>query len=419
MAAGFILKADYNSLGRIMVHEMHTEDKIDVLLLGDSHLRKAINIPLIEEYSNKKVFSASSSNQEIDTSYALLQECYTFHPELKEVYVSLDYFYTYIGDFKDRTKMNNIYNISDYLKNKKVKYDFLFNATSPKYYINHVLQFNKDKVSFNSRKIVLNLQSLITGNYWKYPYPESEDEIYLGKGCCVSYEKLDSPIIMEADIVSFEEEKISRDYINTINKIIAFCKKNNLKVTFLTIPEELFSIYSIQNYDSFASCLKEQVNNPLFEYYDFNYTKKEFLNLSISDFYDNEHQNYDGSVKTTAFFNQFISSPAEKRQNFFYNSLNEKSLAMEDLFCGIYYELSESKDSLIIYPVYNYYKNSTLSFDYYLYANTEKIPLLLNTESNIVELPESTEGLINVIIRMNDKQVLDFDYSFNTLWMKN
>lgn len=414
----FLLKGDTDSMSRIVTHEMRKTEHIDTLFLGDSQIRRSLNIPLFDELTGNENFSMATSSQNIDGSYALLQECYKYHPEIKDVYVCLNYCGNYQGDFWDRSNLKNTYAISDYLTDSKIKFDYLIHASSPKYYLNHSLRIGKNRTSGNPKNIIKTLKHRLNGTYKNFIYTDTAQDDYVGKGCFVSKKSLSKPLIKKDDELNvFNESEVSSDYTNTILKICDFCKKNNLRIMFITIPVEKYNLYSVINYDGYNKLVSDLLESLNIKYYNFNLVRNEFLSFDYTDFYDAEHLDYEGSLKFTKLFYEFIKADEESRNKYLYTSFDEMQHSSPNGIFGMMYNLSDDGKIFNFTPLTNISEVSKITYDYYIKTKENFEPLVLGTNNPCVVLPENSKGKIQIDVKYGEEKTA-FTVDFNTLWIK-
>lgn len=413
---GWAMKGNmYNSFGRATLHDLHTAEKIENLMLGDSHLYAGLDVNTLSELNNTTFLTAATASQEVDGHLVILKETFKYHPELKRVFIDVDYLNNFQGDFKDRNHLRNIYTISDNLKDKKLKVNYLLKATSPKYYLNHILIFGKNRISGNPKDIIYTVKSLLTGEYWKYKKPVSGNQSYAGNGFIPCSTVPTDTIVKASEQIYFDKSGVSKDWYKFMQKIFEFCNKNNIELCFIAVPESKFKIWDTINYTEYYNFINSYVTSNGFTYYDFNLSNN--LELFREDFYDDEHLNYPGAVKFTKCFNEFLNTEALQRGNLFYTSLENKKLSEPNTIAGFVTELSDDGKSITFKPVTNN-ENNIIEYTYKTEVNNTTNIVAEKTLVNSINLPLGSEGKINIQINLNNEYFCTFDYQFNTLWIK-
>ena len=413
---GWAMKGNmYNSFGRATLHDLHTAEKIENLLLGDCHLYSGLDVNKLTELTGETFITVATASQEVDGHLAILKETKKYHPELKRVYIDLDYLNNFVGDFKDRNHLRNIYTISDNLKDKKIKFEYLIHATSPKYYLNHILIFGKNRISGNPKEILNTIKSIINKEYWQYKPPVSGNQRYIKNGFIPSSDIPNSIIVKSYEQNYFDINTISADWYKTMELIFNFCKKIDIELSFFAVPETDFMIWDTINYNAYVDFLRNFVSENGFTYYDFNLAKN--LDLIRTDFSDDEHLNFLGADKFTDCFYTFINTPINQRNSLFYSNLQEKKLSKTNSIEGFVKEVSKDGKSVTFKPVTNK-KENIITYTCKINQNGVQTILQENSTNNIFSLPLSSYGVMNIQVYLNGTEYCNFDYTFNTQWIK-
>ena len=414
---GKLLRADYNSFARIMMKELHSDINIDVLFLGDSHIYRAINPKEYKKTTGLDCFIAAFPGQEIDATYAILQEALYYHPEIKHIFFDIDPEQLCIDDFKNRTKLKHVYACSNYLKNKKIKREFLLNANSPYYYLNSTLEIGKNKINPKPKLVLNTLKAHLNGNFKNDTYPTLKDESFEGRGFVLSYKTNTNFFSDNTDRISFTPDSVSKDFVLTFDKIYNYCVANNLKLTLLSVPESPYKIFSYTNYDTLHNYIFDLCNLYNLNYLDFNFIKTEYLTLTSDDFYDAEHVNSYGAEKITNVFNELITSNFSRK--YFYNDLNQKMDLNDDDIFGINILKNDDNKSFRIIPIGILTKESNITYNIHFENKKDSSKNIdFITSENEIKFPEHDSGKITVTCFLNDELKGSIDTTFNTRWIK-
>lgn len=324
----YLLIDDRASYTRIMLHELyHPKENIDVLFLGSSHCFHSLNPEIADNIFEAETFNAGTSLQPLDVSYALLKEADKTN-DLKEVYVELYYGITN-EIYSERTDLTAVYLVSDYMKHSVNRAAFLLNASSPDYYVNSFIlgRRNYEKL-LDFPWLFENVTFKRTPFYRTFQYVSGIGEEYLGKGF------VGSAITMENSGIycDYSEPAIVDGYVSDdskiyIKKIIDYCRKHNIKLTFYTAPMEDL-VLSVIDYDSYISQINELLEGTDVKYYDFNLCDPEILSLGAADFMDLNHLNINGAQKFTTVFSQFFTGALD--DSIFYETYSAKLDSMKD-----------------------------------------------------------------------------------------
>lgn len=326
----YLLIDDTASLTRLMMHEFYAEEKnIDILFLGSSHCYRSLNPKITDEIFQKNTFNAGSSLQGLDASYALLVEAGKGN-RLQEVYVEI--FYGISQEvFDEGEDLTATYLISDYMKYGINRFRLILNASSSEYYVNGFVlaKRNADKI-LDWEWISELLSKKHSAKYRNYEY----DYGYMGKGF------VGSDIYMTQDELSLDRkpQKITEGYISEdcrryMEKIIAYCEKNHIRLTFFTAPMQDFILMSQEGYDSYIEQVRQIVKGTSAQYVDFNLCRQDILDLQLEEYLDCHHLNTKGAEKFSRVFAEYFGGTGEN--DIFYDSYAEKKQVMPDKVMGL------------------------------------------------------------------------------------
>ena len=223
----FLLKDDANAYSRVMMHEFYNQEKIDILSCGASHTSHGMNPNVANEITGKKTFCCGTASQKIDGTYAILQEAVNRY-KLEKVLVELDFGIADKPGFKERTGLASEYIVSSYLRNPKIKLEYLLNCSAPKFYVNSfLLPIGKYKMlDLNPKKRIEKLKSIFSGAYFRYEY-YSDDSEYAGKGCVLNYDVVENGSFQNTHPEPpINVGGIPKDYTDTLKKIAELCERN-------------------------------------------------------------------------------------------------------------------------------------------------------------------------------------------------
>lgn len=311
----FFLIDDSGSLTRLMMHEFYTKEKnIDILFLGSSHCYRSLNPQITDEIFQKNTFNAGSSLQGLDASYALLVEAGREN-RLEEVYVELYYGVTK-EVYSERNDLTATYLISDYMKHGLNRAALIINAGPSHHFMNGFVlaRRNADRI-LDAGWMMEVISKKKSAEYRNYEY----DFGYEGKGFVGStiYMTQDELVLGERP-QELNEEIISEDSRNYIEKIIRYCEKKHIKLTFFSAPMHDFVLLSQDGYDVFAQQMRKLTDNTAADYVDFNLCEEGLLDLKDEDFLDMHHLNSKGAEKFSRFFAEYFKN--ENYSDVFYDS---------------------------------------------------------------------------------------------------
>lgn len=403
----FICKDDTNSYARTLFHEFYTQEKIDYLICGASHVSHGVEANIASEKFGKDVFNTGTPAQKIDGTYAILRQAVKTY-KIEKVFMEADFAIACSPAFSERDGFTSEYIVSSHIKDFGIKSDFLFHCSSPKYFLNHIIPVGKDKLmTLNPKSNLEKIKSVVTGQYFKYEYYDSSSE-YAGKGCVLDLDEIPDGGFTNTSLEKpIKVSKISDDWKNTIEKIIKLCKENDIELIFYQMPGSDFYLNEKGNYDEYNSFCRDFLNERGFKYFDFNLIHQDLFSPVDSDFYDDNHFVKKGVYKWTDLFCDFFESKYLEEnalEKYFYSSYEQKMKEIPEKIFGLYMITSSDKKSMEIIPVTNAVvespANSTnsavssgrITYDFYsIIAGEEKL-LQSSTSENVLTLPTSENG---------------------------
>ncbi|MDD6070679.1 MAG: SGNH/GDSL hydrolase family protein [Clostridiales bacterium] len=336
---------DTMTISRVMLHDLYTEEKnIDILFCGASHCQLGVDPVVMDEGFGMNTFNAGSSSQGLETTLALIKEADRYH-DLKQVYVDLDYSIV----MREIPNLESIYIISDYMKPSMRKVEYLLNATSFDYYVNSFMPLHKGRgYTANPKKIIEILQKKSSRGYRDYV---DRDSSYAGKGHIASRTVVEEGTLWSGEELQKRNFIIPAEQQENLQKIIAFCERRDIQLTFVSIPVTDFHLSQVQNYDEYVAAVQELLSEYGVPYYDFNLCNPSILPLDKDSYFnDDNHLNQDGAKVFGKVFSDFFTGQVEER-TLFMDSYEAKLAVEEPRILGILVEWEESE--LAITPLAN------------------------------------------------------------------
>ncbi|MCR5217757.1 hypothetical protein [Treponema sp.] len=411
-----ILRDDAHSYSRVMMHDLYNQQHIDYLVCGASHVSHGIDPKIVEEKLGKNLYNAGTPSQHIDGTYAILRDILNRN-KVDTVFLDIDNGIAASTPFKQRKGFKSEYIVSTYLKDSGIKYDFYKDMSLPQYYLNSFLPIGKDKlitldplVLFNKAKCIFN------GSYQNYRYngwylyKDDDDSIY--KGCVYENKFIeDSSFHDTADVPIIMDNVRAGDWDKTVDKIIALCKDTNTKLVFISIPASDFYIMGKGNYDEYYSYAKAFLKERGYDYYDFNFVKKEFLTFNDTEFRDSNHLNHKGIIKFTDIFCDYFAGKYDG-EDFFYDSYKEKIADMPEKVFGVKADFDTLKQNLLLNPITTGIEADRLTFDVTAQTDGKEIILAKNTSETKIALPAASTGQLKVTSYLDGNSVNSFKIKY-------
>jgi len=399
----FLLKDDVNSYSRVLTHEFYSQGNIDILFCGASHVSHGIDARVSDKAFGKNTFSTGTPSQGINGTYAIIQQALKSYKPSK-IYLECD-FAIVCRDGSNPKKMGTAdLIVSDFLKDSKIKSQFILENSSPSNILNAVLPIGKDKlITLNPKKFLNKCKSLLNGYYFEYKYAES-DAGYAGKGCVLNYDVISAGTF--SNNISEPPFMPATEYWKSyIRRICDLCKEHNVELVFYSMPGSDFYLHEKGNYDDFYFEVKKFLAGLGYDYYDFNLCKSDY---AFYDYHysDDNHFNQDGVARFSQIFCDFFTGKVTA-EDLFYESYAEKIATQPDTIYGLIYHFSDDKKSLVIEPVKNHVDSSRITYDVYAICAGEILTIAEKSSGTQFPLPAGKAGQIRVIsyidgIKQND-----------------
>ncbi|MCQ2523335.1 MAG: hypothetical protein MJ123_03270 [Lachnospiraceae bacterium] len=305
--------SDINSYTRIMLDEMHKDGYIDVLFLGASHTYRSYDVGMIEEETGLNVFNAGTSAQLMQGSYYLLKEVSKTNG-VGTVYLDV----TYVMQSFKKADKTQTYIIADYLKDRRIKWDYLYDAFGIDGIINGIFPFLHGYTADYKT-----LKEHIKGTYKNnsYEYVTYDNEAYRGQGFVYSFEAVDEDFVFDEVTYIDPQNPISDFSLKYLDKIITYCRDNNIKLVLVNPPMPDATLSLAKNFQEYVDAINEIAVNNNLEYMDFNLAKEEFLSMERSDYKDCGHLNGVGAGKFSECVCKIL---AGKERDSFYPTYKQK-----------------------------------------------------------------------------------------------
>ncbi|MBR4630655.1 MAG: hypothetical protein IKO57_09465 [Treponema sp.] len=399
----FMLKDDVNSYSRVLTHEFYSQDNIDILFCGASHVSHGIDAHISDKAFGKNTFSTGTPSQGINGTYAIIQQALKSYKPSK-IYLECD-FAIVCRDGENPKKMGTAdFIVSEFLRDSAVKTQFILENSSPTNLLNAFLPIGKDKrLTLNPKKFLNKCKSLLNGYYFEYKYSES-DAGYAGKGCVLNYDVIaDGTFSNNSSEPEFKP--VSEYWKSYIERICDLCKENNVELVFYSMPGSDFYLHEKGNYDDFYFAVKDFLSGLGYEYYDFNLCKPDFA-FADHHYSDDNHFNQDGVARFSQIFCDFFTGKVSA-SDMFYDSYAEKVSAQNDTIYGLIYHYSDDKKTLLIEPVKNHVDSSRITYDVYALCGNEEITIAEKSNDSTFVLPSGKSGKIRVVsyidgVKQND-----------------
>lgn len=341
---------------RILWHHFY-EDKgrIDNLYIGSSHVYLGIDPQMLDVLNGQYNFNLASTAQPINGTYYLLREAER-NNELKHVYVDLFYYEMVKNNFDSDsetidTEIHRNWQNTDYMKWSFNKLAYMLSIAGPDKYVDICLPFSRYRKYVNNTYFIhINGERKSEEEYLAFAYHQDFDDgngydEYLRQGYYKSTREFLEIQRLYPQYRILNENPMGAKSEKYLRKIIDYCQKRNIPVTFFVTPIDDLQLISTENYDNYieqVSRIVEEYNVP---FYDFNLAREEYLPIRSGKYFrDVGHLNHAGAQIFTPFFYEVVSGDISENEKYFYDSYREKLEVTESEMYGLYYRDSEETD---------------------------------------------------------------------------
>ena len=313
-----LLSKEPSSWGRRILNQMYQKGTIDVCFVGGSQVLQGIDCNTASELLGGNVVNLTSSQQPPAATAALVQEVLNEHPEISQIYVSLDYSLVMTDD----VNLESIYIVADAMKPSLNKLRFLRKATPEEYYVNSFLPLRKGESYARSfGDIKSNIQTVLSSEYRNRTavngfadnegmsaesyqalaaeYADGSKDQRLSE--VVSEETLDAADNAEQEHAVDSREDAAKEgsavtlperSLEAIEDIIAACSENGTELVFFASPMPEFLTDSVLDYDAYVQTVAALVHAEGLMYYDYNSELSDTPAESVAAFDRNAAENF-------------------------------------------------------------------------------------------------------------------------------
>lgn len=403
----FILADDTASYTRIMMHEMYeSEENIDVLFVGSSHCYFSFVPEITDEIFEKNTFNVGSSSQGMDASYELIREV-NKRNDLQQVYLEVYYRMGASGENKDRDLMMGTNIISDYMKPSLRKYAFLLQASSNEHYVNSFIVARRDWEKLYDPVYMRDLvKKKLTDDYrdYKYTYVTDNGQAYQGKGYVTNNGV--APEYYCFQCWPIYVDGFSKDWENSLKKIISYCDKEGIELTLVSAPMPNFALAGMGNYDDYLGKVNGIIEGTGVNYYDFNFCKEEYIPNTSGIFRDTDHLNTEGAELFSTVFAKFFTGQI-REEDLFYSSFNEKLSHFDPMILGLGHQdrASAYSDEIVRHLQVVSTRYEGIEYRIYLTPEGEETCMVQDfSENREFEIPLDSHGICTIEWKIKDAE---------------
>ncbi len=396
----YVLSDDVKAYTRLIMHDMYKEDKIDSIFLGTSHIYRGINPEITDEVWDENTFDVSSALQDIDGSLAMLKEAHK-SADIDRCFFEISWRKVKTDKEERMKETTTTYIISDYMKPSRDKVSYLLDAVESKDYVNAFFRVRRNWKNIYSKETMKDIIARKrTDEYRNYG---KTIESYAGKGFFPLEGKFSR--VSGTGVRTITENYMSDDYRMYFEKIVDYCRENEIELICFVSPTPEYTMVRTKNYDSFVTQVKEVCDGYEVPFYDFNLANPSVLDLKDDDFMDYNHLNSSGADKFTQVFAEFFAGNITEEE-LFYSSYSEKQEHLPKRFLGLNIK-RYSDEGICKVKAVSTKDESYLYEVFYQNADGEYELLQEKSKNREIKMPGSGKVQLKVVIYNDENQKID------------
>lgn len=351
---------DIQEFARCMMHEFYeSEENIDRLYLGSSHVFCDIDPVILDDINKENNFNLGTSMQQLNTSYFLLREA-DKRNQIDRVYLDLAYYCTNEGpgNLHDYKWIPKSWFVQDQMRPSMNKLAYMLDLSDPEYYYMTFLPFMRYREKLFDWEYVAGIVKGKQTDEWKnyeYTYTTPEGETVRkrgGKGFRIYYGMLEhGNFFADYRETPIEENPMTQESMEYLQKIVAYCEKQDIKLTLISSPTSDFELVHKGGYDNYIRQVRELAEFYQLPYYDFNLCKREYLDIAHGDYwFDLGHMNKNGAEAYSRFLGSFLKAQELGEDTYadcFYGSYEEKIADLPEEIFGLQFVPSQDYERYI------------------------------------------------------------------------
>ena len=318
MVLNWCVVDDVHSYTRLMLHELHSSDDIDTLIVGGSEVFKAYDPKILKRKTGDRFFNAGSASQQMGGSLAMIKEAERTN-HLKTVMLDVDF----PRNQSNKEGALQTYLLTDYMSMSRNKYDYLLKSQGLKGLENDLIPAihrNGDPLNLVPEKLSAPYRN------WKYDYVTYDSEEYKGEGFVYSNGHADQNVTYEIE-ENIEPGHIMSDYaMSQLKEITRYCKTHNIKLILVETPYPDATLLK-ENYQSYIDGVRSFAEKNDLQYWNFNLLKKGYITFGYNDYLDAVHLNGQGAERfsnTVATVYNGFKYDVTKPEDVFYSNYADK-----------------------------------------------------------------------------------------------
>ena len=273
---------------RIAIHEMYTQESMDIALVGASRFRRCIDPAVLDEKLGVDTFVTSYGSQTPIDSYYMLREIYkSYTPELVVLDMSFNTF-----NIRETSPADVI--IPE-IKPSLDKYRYFFDSLPLNKYLGTLLpvfsSYAQNQLMADSFSVLDNVKTKHSDEYKNYDYSFGSNSVstYMGKGFLANSKQLTDGRAGKMSTVKWLLEDVNPKKLDFYEKTIEMCKRNGSRVIIIDTPTPFAGMVSQKAYADYEEFTTEFAKKHDVPFYNLCYLKTEVFERRDSYFYDRKH----------------------------------------------------------------------------------------------------------------------------------
>lgn len=261
-------------------------DKIEVLVLGNSHAFRGIN----PHYLGANSFNMAYVSQSLDIDFEIIEKYKFKLTQLKKIILTISYstFFSKLSDSPENWRLKNYY---------------LYEKLNRYFSFNNSLEIMSNTFSVNVNRLIkyyIYSQNPLQADdlgYGKYDIKMNNDFTKTGLKASKRHSK---------ELNRFNIQATFFDYKYKLLKLANWCKNNGIQLILCTLPaykSYTKNLNSVQMDLTIEYC--KYLNDNFNEVYYYNFLND--INFVKSDFFNADHLNDNGAKKLTLMLNELIN----------------------------------------------------------------------------------------------------------------
>lgn len=339
----FMFWDDVHSFSRVMIKEMYKYDgNIDTVFLGSSYVVHGMVPEIADEELKCNTYNAGTKLQSLDVSYYMLREIDKKN-DIKTVYLDVSNVMLTLLKAPD---WGRTYLVSVYMKPSLNQVQCAYDANGLEGVCLDYFPFLIRRKNNFIKLVREKLDGAYEDKNYKYVTIPG-DESYMGNGYVKKEGLLKADDNYEPITEIDPQNPITLYSYKYLDKIVEYCKENNIELIFYTVPVASEMLKRTPNCEKFITDFKDYAKKNDVEYHNYNLVNTKYCNLQLSDFAEKEHLNDNGARKFTRWMcktEMDIKNGKVTKEEVFFDTLQDKLSKNPDESVKLYEKITDERN---------------------------------------------------------------------------